>query len=53
MKDNDTTYSMETIYKSGITQFISYYNQIKFVGTVTEYHKQNGQISKMIFEQIN
>ena len=30
MKDNETTYKMETIYNGGTEQFVQYYRDIKF-----------------------
>ena len=30
MLDNDTTYSMETLYSGGMDKFVQYYNEIKF-----------------------
>ena len=53
IKENDTTYSMENIYKLGTSEFIKNFNTIIFKGKVEEYHKNTGQISKIIFEQVD
>lgn len=50
--DNDTTYKMETIYKSGMDNFVQYYGQIKFKCTNIEYHKSTGKVKYLLFEQI-
>ena len=50
--DNDTVYKMETIYNSGIDNFVQYYGQIKFKCTKIEYHKDTGKIKYLLFEQI-
>ena len=39
-----TTYSMETIQKVGISEFISNFNTAKFRITKLEYHKKTGRI---------
>ena len=52
MKDNETTYKMETIYNNGTEQFIQYYGNIKFKCSKTEYHESTGKLSYMLFEQI-
>lgn len=51
MTDNETTYKMETIYKSGAEEFVQYYGNIKFKCTKKEYHNQTKQIKYMLFEQ--
>ncbi len=51
MKDNDTTYDMETIYNGGVDRFVQNFNIIKFKCTKIEYHK-NKRIKKLLFEQI-
>ena len=50
--DNDKTYSMETIFASGIDNFIKYYNQIKFKCVKIDYHKSTNKVKYMLFEQI-
>lgn len=52
MKDNETTYKMETIYNNGTEQFIQYYGNIKFKCSKTEYHESTGKLSYMLFEQL-
>ena len=50
--DNDEVYNMETIYKSKIENFISYYRLIKFKCVKIEYHDLTKKIKQMKFEQI-
>ena len=52
MADNETTYNMETIYKSGTEQFVQYYGNIKFKCSNIEYHKNTGRIKYIRFEQV-
>ena len=52
MKDNETTYKMETIYKGGTEQFVQYYGNIKFKCTKIEYHNKTKQVKYMLFEQL-
>lgn len=52
MKDNETTYKMETIYNSGIEKFVQYYGDIKFKCSKIEYHKSTGRIKYILFEQL-
>lgn len=52
IKDNETTYKMETFYKSGTELFIQYYGNIQFKCSKIEYHNKTGKISYMYFEQI-
>lgn len=47
-----TIYPMEAIEKVGVTGFISNFNLIKFKCSNIEYHEKTGQVSKMVFEQI-
>ena len=49
--DNDTLYSMETLYNGGMTTFVQYYSNIKFECTKIEYHSNSKQIKYMLFEQ--
>lgn len=53
MIDNDTTYEMETIYNNKVSEFVKYYNQIKFKCTDIQYHKNTNMIKLLIFEQIS
>lgn len=52
MLDNDKTYTMETLYRGGMDQFVQYYNEIKFKCTKLEYHKTTNKVKYMLFEQI-
>lgn len=51
IKDNETTYKMENIYKGGTENFVQYYGDIKFECTKKEYHSKTKQIKYMLFEQ--
>ena len=51
--DNETTYSMETINLGGISNFVSYYSDVKFKCTKVEYHKKTIRISYLYIEQIS
>lgn len=51
MKDNETTYKIETFYNS-IEGFIENYKNIKFKCTKLEYHKDTNKIKYMLFEQL-
>ena len=51
--DNETTYSMETINLGGISNFASYYSDVKFKCTKVEYHKKTNRISYLYIEQIS
>lgn len=52
MKDNNKTYSMETLYYGGMDKFVQYYSQIKFKCIKLEYHSQTQKVRYMLFEQI-
>lgn len=49
--DSDITLLMEDLYNAGTSNFINYYNQIKFKCTKIEYHS-NQKVKYMLFEQI-
>lgn len=51
IKDNETTYKMEKIYKGRTENFVQYYGGIKFECTKKEYHSKTKQIKYMLFEQ--
>lgn len=51
IKDSETTYTMERIYKGGTENFVEYYGNIKFECTKKEYHNKTKQIKYMLFEQ--
>lgn len=52
MTDNETTYKMETIYNSGIEQFVQYYGKIQFKCSKIEYHKKTKRVKYILFEQL-
>ena len=52
IKDNNTTYKMESIYQGDITKFVQNYNSIFFKCTKIEYNKQ-GKVKYLLFEQIS
>lgn len=53
MIDNDNVYEMETIYNNKISEFIKYYNQIKFKCTDIQYHSNTNMVKSLFFEQIS
>lgn len=53
MIDNDSVYTMEAIYDNNISEFIKYYNQIKFKCTDIQYHKNTNMVKSLFFEQIS
>lgn len=46
------TYTMETLYNGGMSEFVKYYGQILFECKKIEYNSK-GQVKYMLFEQIN
>ena len=52
MIDVDKTYSMETIYDSGMDKFVQFYGEITFKCTKLEYHNLTNRVKYMLFEQI-
>lgn len=52
IKDNKTTYSIETIYKLGTAQFIENFNIDTFKCTKIEYHNRSKRVKYLYFEQI-
>lgn len=50
--DNSKVYSMEDLYSGGIDKFTIYYGKIKFKCTSIDYHKENGKVKYLLFEQI-
>jgi len=52
IKDNDTTYSMETIYNNGAEQFVSSFSLEDFKCTKIEYHESTKKVKYLLFEQI-
>ena len=49
IKDSDTTYKMEQIYKQGVEQFVQFFLNDKFKSSKVEYHEKTKYI---LFEQI-
>ena len=49
--DNDQTYRMEALNKSGLDNFMKYYNTIKFKCMKIDYHKATGKVKYMYIEQ--
>ena len=52
MKTVEKTYLMEEIYNNNITEFVKYFNLANFNCLTIEYHKKNGKIRSIIFEEI-
>lgn len=51
IKDNDTTYSMETIYNMGVEKFINSFSLETFKMAKIEYHEQTKIIKYILIEQ--
>lgn len=51
IKDNDTTYSMETIYNMGVEKFINSFSLETFKITETQYHNKTNKIKYIKLEQ--
>lgn len=49
--DNDTLYTMEKLYNGGMTNFVTFYQDVEFECTKIEYHKSSKKIKYMLFEQ--
>ena len=52
IKDSDTTYKMEQIYKQGVEQFVQFFLNDKFKSSKVEYHEKTKRIKYILFEQI-
>ena len=52
IKENDTTYKMEQIYKQGTEQFVQFFINEKFKCSKVVYHEKTDRIKYMLFEQI-
>ena len=52
MLDDGKDYRMETFYKSGLENFLKYYNKIKFKCVDLQYHQETHKVKYMLFEQI-
>ncbi len=50
--DDDIILNANSIFNSGIENFISYYSEIKFKCESIEYHEETGKIKYMLFVQI-
>lgn len=46
---DDTTYPMETLKKTGLTEFTRYFGEVEFKCTDVKYHKKTGKIAEMTF----
>ena len=51
--DNDQTYKMEALNKSGLDNFMKYYNTIKFKCMKIDYHKATGKVKYIYIEQVS
>ena len=51
-KDVDKTFNMETIYNGTMEKFVENYNNIQFVCSKIEYHKNTKLVKYLLFEQI-
>ena len=51
IKDNDTTYSMETIYNMGVEKFINSFSLETFKIAKIEYHEPTKKIKYILIEQ--
>lgn len=49
--DNDTLYTMEKLYDGGMTNFVTFYQDVEFECTKIEYHQSTRNIKYMLFEQ--
>lgn len=47
---DDKIYTMETLYNGGMSEFVKYYNTIKFKCTNIQYNS-TGRVKYMLFEQ--
>ena len=46
---NDTTYPMEALVKTGLSDFTRYFGEVKFKCTDVKYHKSTGRVAEMTF----
>ena len=46
---NETTYPMENLKKTGLTEFTKYFGEVEFKCTDIKYHEATGRISEMTF----
>jgi len=47
----ESTYNMEAIYASGMTNFVANFSTVAFKCTDIQYHKNTGLISRITFEE--
>lgn len=52
MLDVDDIFSMEKLYGGGMSNFVKYYNEIKFKCVQIQYHDRTKRVKHMLFEQI-
>ena len=52
MRDNETTYKMESFYNAGTEKFVQYYGSIEFKCSKIDYHKETGKVKYILFEQL-
>lgn len=46
---SDETYPMESIVKTGLTEFTKYFGEVNFKCTDVKYHQSTGRIAEMTF----
>lgn len=46
---DDTTYPMEILKKTGLTEFTRYFGEVQFKCTNVKYHEKTGKIAEMTF----
>ena len=46
---DDTTYPMESLVQTGLSDFTRYFGEVKFKCTDVKYHKSTGRVSEMTF----
>ena len=51
--DNNSVYTMEKIYNTGINKFVEYYRNIKFKFVNIEYHESTKKIKYLYFKQVS
>lgn len=51
--DNNSVYTMEKIYNTGINKFVEYYRNIKFKCVNIEYHESTKKIKYLYFKQVS
>ncbi len=51
--DNNSVYTMERIYNTGINKFVEYYSNIKFKCVDIKYHESTKKIKYLYFKQVS